>query len=166
MPSILSILSSAPAGINSTAARSRAVLNEPRRKLPETPIIVVIPRLPELLQHRGRYRSHYRPQSRRDPPYLASDSKVLTINLSRGQKTRARLGSLVESILPPGRLPLSKVADVQCSFASNSPDSQISGNCKVVLAFDLHLVALEGDLRMVLHIKKVCAAQMVVAFLH
>ena len=40
MPSILSILSSAPPGINSAAVRRSAVLNEPRRRLPEIPMIV------------------------------------------------------------------------------------------------------------------------------
>src|SRR5882672_10174947 len=42
MPSILSILSSESVGINSTGARNSAELKEPRRKLPEIPIIVVI----------------------------------------------------------------------------------------------------------------------------
>jgi len=49
IPSILSILSSTPTGIDAAAARSNAELNEPRRKLPETPIIVVITYLPESL---------------------------------------------------------------------------------------------------------------------
>ena len=40
MPSILSVWSAALLGISSTAARSSALLNEPRRRLPEIPTIL------------------------------------------------------------------------------------------------------------------------------
>src|SRR5712671_7247870 len=44
---------------------------------------------------------------------LPADAKVLAIDPRRSEKTRARLRSLVDSIFPPRRLPLSQVADVQ-----------------------------------------------------
>ena len=39
---MLSITNSEPCGINSAAARSSAVLNDPRRRLPEIPTILVM----------------------------------------------------------------------------------------------------------------------------
>jgi hypothetical protein len=45
---MLPIRNSAPEGIISAAARSSAELNEPRRRLPETPMIVVTMDSPQL----------------------------------------------------------------------------------------------------------------------
>jgi hypothetical protein len=44
MSRIVLISSSAPSGINPRAARSSAVLNEPCRKLPESPTILIMRR--------------------------------------------------------------------------------------------------------------------------
>src|SRR5258708_6151673 len=85
---------------------------------------------------------------------LPTNSKVLAIDLSGSQKTRARPWPLINSILPPGRQPLSQVAYVQRGFTSNSTNCQISRDRKVVLALELNLIARKGDLRMMIHIKK------------
>src|SRR5207237_3419670 len=97
---------------------------------------------------------------------LPTDSKVLTIDLSVSQETRARARSLVNSVFPPGRQPLSQIADIQGGFARNSSNGQISRDCEVVLAFELNLIARKGDLRIMVHIKKVCASQVVVTLFH
>src|SRR2546425_6205201 len=89
---------------------------------------------------------------------LPANAKILTIDLSSSHETRARLWSLVNSIFPPGSLPLSQVVDIQTGRARNSADCQITCDREVMLAFYLNLIALEGDLGMMLDIKKVRAA--------
>jgi hypothetical protein len=44
---------------------------------------------------------------------VPTDAKVVTVYLGRGQEARPGLGTLVDSILPPGRLPLPPVVEVQ-----------------------------------------------------
>ena len=57
---------------------------------------------------------------------LPTDAKILAIDPRGSEKTRARLGSLVDSVFPPGRLPLSEVGDVQSGFAGNATNCERS----------------------------------------
>ena len=81
--------------------------------------------------------------------------KVLAIDPRGSEETRACLRSLVDSIFPPGRLPLSEIADGQTDVAGYATNCQIPGDSEVVLAFDFNLVAFESDLRMILRVKKI-----------
>src|SRR5260370_23276506 len=53
---------------------------------------------------------------------LPANLKVLTIDFSGRYKTRAHFRPLVNSIFPPGRLPLSQLADIQTNRARNTAD--------------------------------------------
>src|SRR2546428_11880020 len=73
---------------------------------------------------------------------LPTNAKILTIDLSSSHETRARLWSLVNSIFPPGSLPLPQVAHVEADLPSDSANCQIAGHGIVMLAFYLYLTTL------------------------
>src|SRR5258708_12321896 len=73
---------------------------------------------------------------------LPTNSKVVAIDLSGSQKTRARPWPLIDSVLPPGRQPLSQVAYIQRAFTSNPPTGQISSTRKAFPTLPLHFIPL------------------------
>src|SRR6266700_2084763 len=94
---------------------------------------------------------------------IPTDAEIVAIDRRRGDKAGARLWSLVDAVFPPGRLPLPEVMDIQRCFARNSADGEVAADSEVVTAQDLDLIAAESDLRMICHIQKISAAQMIVS---
>src|SRR5262249_17415435 len=97
---------------------------------------------------------------------LPTNAKVLSINLRSSDKTRPRLRPLVHSVLPPRRWPLTQIADMQSGLAGNSADGQIASDGIVVFTFNLNFISHESNFGIAIHVKKICAAQMVITFLN
>ena len=80
-----------------------------------------------------------------------------TIASSRDQAKVNAMGDELEKL---GSKTLRLTSDVQDRASLDALCSE------VVLAFDFNLIALESDLRMILRVKKICAAQMIVPLLN
>src|SRR6267378_4201284 len=85
--------------------------------------------------------------------------EVVTVDMSRGHKASPDLGTLVDPVLPPRRLPLAQVADVQHHRLRDTPDTEVAGDKGLIRTPDADCGAREPDLRKVLYIEEVRAAE-------
>ena len=94
---------------------------------------------------------------------IPTHAESMPIDRHCRHKSGARLGTLIDAILPPGCLPLPQIADIQSDLARYSSDRQIAGHLVIVLADQLHSMTAESYPRVLLNIKKVAASQVGIA---
>ena len=96
-------------------------------------------------------------------PGIPTHAEIMPIDRDCRHKSGARLGTLIDAILPPGCLPLPQIPDTQSNLARYSADRQIAGHVVIVHADQLYSMTAESDPRVLLNIKKVAASQVGIA---
>src|SRR5437870_2647297 len=85
--------------------------------------------------------------------------EVVPIDGGLGDEASACLGSFVNPVFPPGRLPLPEVVNLQRNRPHHSANRKLTGHLVIYLAYDNYLIAAETDLGKILYVQKVRAAE-------
>src|SRR5215813_737255 len=91
------------------------------------------------------------------------DAEVFSVDPRRGEKAGARLGSFVDTVLPPWCFPLTQEAHVEGHWPGNAPDGELSGHSSFIRTDELEALARESNGRVVLDIEEVSALQVSVS---
>src|SRR5260370_33918162 len=88
---------------------------------------------------------------------------MMAIESGGGEEASASLGTFVDSALPPRRLPLTQVGNLERDLPRDAANRQVGAHQILARAEQLNLIPTESDLRMLLHVQEVCAAKVRVA---
>jgi len=91
---------------------------------------------------------------------VPADAKVVTVELRGCEKPCASLGSLVHSVLPPRRLPLPQVLDLEFDGPRNSANSEVPDDDSLGRPSETNLTSAKGDLGKALYVEEIRTLQM------
>src|SRR2546427_3935402 len=77
---------------------------------------------------------------------VPTHAEVVTVDMGRGRKACPDLGTLIDPILPPRRLPLAQVADVQHHRFGDTSDGEVAGDKGLIRTHHADGGAREPDL--------------------
>src|SRR5262249_6150235 len=86
-------------------------------------------------------------------------AEITAVDAGLRQEARANLRAFIDALFPPPSRPLPQLTDPPRNFARDVPNSQLPPQNIVVAAGDIHLVSRESDLRIMLHVEEIGAAQ-------